>query len=86
MGHFEEAALTVVSLIVGIAALSVILSPKATTTKVIQASASGLGNDLAVAMSPVTGTQTPVDLSYPDSGSNFGVGMPSFGGGLPSFN
>ena len=84
--HFEEAALTVVSLIVGIAALSVILSPKATTTQVIQASASALGNDLAVAMSPVTGTSTPVNLSYPSSGSGFNLGTPSFGGGMPSFN
>lgn len=85
MGHFQEAVVTIVSLIVGIAALSVILSPKATTAKVIQASASGLGNDLAVAMSPVTGTQTPVNLSYPDSNSGGFGGSLTFQTGLPAF-
>lgn len=85
MNHFQEAAVTIVGLIVGIAALSVILSPKSTTAKVIQASASALGNDLAVAMSPVTGASVHIDTSYPANGS-YGGNMPSFSSGLPSFN
>lgn len=56
---------TVVALIVAVAIVALLVSPKATTSQVIQASASGLANNLAVAESPVTGATYQIDLSYP---------------------
>ena len=76
--HFTDAFVTIVSLIVGIATLSIILSPKATTTRVIQATASGFSNSLATAMSPVTGERVKIDTSYPNSGGMGGVSMDGF--------
>jgi hypothetical protein len=83
---FWEGIITIATLIVGVAMLALILSPKAQTTGVIQASASGFGNDLAVAEAPVTGAQTNINLSYPNSGAfgTQGFGMPQFGAGMPS--
>lgn len=78
--HIGEGIVTIFSLIVGIAALSVILSPKATTSKVIQATASGFSNSLATAMSPVTGEHVNINTSYPGSGGYGG------GGGLPTLS
>jgi len=56
---------TVVALIVAVAVIALLVSPKATTSQVIQASASGLANNLGVAESPVTGASYTVNLSYP---------------------
>jgi hypothetical protein len=78
MNHALEGVFTIASLIVGIAALSVILSPKATTTKVIQASASAFVNSLATAMSPVTGARVNIVSSYPDGG----LGIPNLDMGI----
>jgi len=84
MDRITEAIVTILGLIIGVAVLSVIVSPKANTVGVIQAGASGFGNDLAVAMSPVTGAATNINLSYPTGGN--GVGMPTFGSsGMPGF-
>lgn len=84
MDKITEAIVTILSLIVGVAILSVLVSPKATTSQVIQATASGFGNDLAVAMSPVTGSQTNINLTYPNATTG---GMPTFGGfGMPQFS
>jgi hypothetical protein len=74
MHPFTEALITIGSLIIGIAALALILSPKANTTGVIQATASGFSNALGTAMSPVTGAQINYTTAYPQQG-----GMPSFG-------
>jgi PRD1 phage membrane DNA delivery len=82
MDRLTEAIVTILSLIVGVAILSVLVSPKAQTSQVIQATASGFGNDLAVAMSPVTGAATNIVLTYPNQNSG---GMPSFGQGMPTF-
>lgn len=87
MDKLTEAVVTILSLIVGVAILSVLVSPKAQTSQVIQATASGFGNSLAVAMSPVTGQTMNggqgIITSYP--GSNQG-GFPTFGGsGMPGF-
>ena len=79
MDGTKDTLLTIVSLIVGIAALSIILSPKATTTAVIQAGASGLSNSLAVAMSPVTGTHVTPNVSYPANTPGSGLGTNSQG-------
>jgi hypothetical protein len=54
--------------IVGVAIVAVLVSKNTQTSNVIQAAASGFGNDLAVAVSPATttGGVTPT-LSYPMS-------------------
>lgn len=79
-----EGAVTIGALIVGVACLALILSPKAQTAKVIQATASGFSNALGVAESPVTGETYKIDLSYPDEG--FGMGTFGMGAGLPTLN
>jgi PRD1 phage membrane DNA delivery len=79
MDRITEGIVTVFIAIIGVAILSVLVSPKARTSQVIQATASGFGNDLGVAVSPVTGNQYAINLSYPNQG---GVG---FGGGFPQF-
>jgi len=82
MEKFIEAGVTIAGLIAAIAIIALIISPKATTAQVVQAVASGYGNDIAVAISPVTGTQVTPNLSYPNSS---GFGLPNFSMGLPSF-
>jgi PRD1 phage membrane DNA delivery len=57
---------TIVALIVAVAIIALLVSPKATTSQVIQASASGLANNLGVAESPVTGATYTLNLSYPN--------------------
>lgn len=89
MNSFTEAGVTIVGLIVGVAALSVLLSPKSTTASVIQSAASGLGNTLATAVSPVTGASVIPNLSYP-GGTGIGAGLSGLlslsGSGLPNLN
>ena len=82
MNSLTEAAVTVASLIVGVAALSVLVSGKANTTGVIQASASGFSNALGTAMSPVTGATTSLNLAYP-SPVNSAYGSPTTNLGSP---
>lgn len=67
MNQITEAIVTIAMGILGIAALALIVSPKAHTSEVIQASASGFGNALGVAESPVTGATYSINLSYPNS-------------------
>lgn len=85
MNNITEALVTVATAIIGVAILSVLVSPKSETAQVIQATASGFGNSLAVAMSPVTGAQVNINTSYP-GGSTMGGGMPAFSGALPYQN
>lgn len=56
---------TIAALIVAVAIVALLVSPKAKTASVIQASASGFANNLGVAESPVTGATYNIDLSYP---------------------
>jgi hypothetical protein len=81
MNNITEGIVTVFIAIVGVAIISVLVSKKAQTPAVIQSVASGFGNSLGVAISPVTGNQYQIDLSYPGNGS----GMPQMGniGTLP---
>ena len=72
MNNITEAVLTIVTAIIGVAVLALLISPKATTSQVIQAASSGIGNMLAVAQSPVTGNSVTIDTSYSNSGQ-FGV-------------
>lgn len=67
MSGATEAVVSIVTLIAGVALVAAFVSPRATTANVLQAGASGIGNDLGVALSPVTGSPTHIDLSYPGS-------------------
>jgi len=69
MRPFFEAGVTIILAIIGLAIVSVLVSRNANTTGVIQASASGLANNLGVAMSPVTGTHLQLSLGYPSPNS-----------------
>lgn len=64
-GDFFRLVETVAALIVTVAIVALIVSPKAQTPAVIQASGSAFGNSLGVAESPVTGAQYSINLSYP---------------------
>lgn len=80
MNPILEAVTTVLIAIVGVAVIALIISPKAKTSQVIQATASGFGNSLAVAMTPVTGESVDINTSYPTSGGigdfgNFSLGQ-----------
>lgn len=62
-----EAIVTIVLAIVGLAVVATLVSSKAQTGSIIQNSASGLANDIAVAQSPVTGIQVSPNTSYASS-------------------
>jgi hypothetical protein len=82
-GHpIVEGVITIMSLIVGIAAIAVVVSPKAQTSQVIQATASGFVNSLATAEAPVTGNNVNIVSSYPSSG----FGIPSLSGANLTLN
>lgn len=81
MDGVKDGLVTIGSLVIGVAVLAVILSPRATTAAVIQASASGFSNALGVAMSPVTGANVTLNTSYPNSGNaNLSLGTPNLFG------
>lgn len=65
-----ESITTVLLAIVGVAFLAVLVSKNAQAPAVIQAAASGFGNSLDVAISPVTGKAVAPNLQYP--GNSFG--------------
>jgi membrane DNA delivery protein len=82
MSTFVEAMVTIALGFMALAGLAVLLSKNATTASVIQAGASGFGNVLDVAISPVTGATTAPNLSYPGGsgiGSIYGGFTPSLG-------
>ena len=72
MDKITEAMVTIGTAIIGVAILAVLVSKNSNTAGVIQALASGFGNSLAVAESPVTNNQVSIDTSYPSS-SGFGA-------------
>jgi hypothetical protein len=55
MNQLTEAVVTILSLVVGVAILSVLVSPRAKTASVIQAGTSGFSNVISAATAPVTG-------------------------------
>lgn len=68
-----EAIVTIVLAVIGLAVVTSLVSKNARTGSIIQAAASGLGNDIAVAQSPVTGVTVAPNLGYPTSyGTGFG--------------
>lgn len=76
MNGFGEGLVTIALAIVGLGALSVLVSRQANTTGVVQSFASGFGNSLAVAQSPVTGADVSINLGYPsNTGSGGGFGF-----------
>jgi hypothetical protein len=68
MNSFMEAVVTIATAICGVAIVAVLVSKNAQTPAVIQSAASGFGNSLDVAISPVTGNTTAPNLSYPGGG------------------
>lgn len=76
MNTFFEMLTTIGLAIVTVAIVSVVVSKKAQTPQVIQASGSAFSNALGVAESPVTGATYNIDLSYPgqDFTGSFGSG------------
>lgn len=78
MHPIMEAVVSVMIAIVGVAIIALIISPKAKTSQVIQATASGFSNALAVAESPVTGSNVKIDTSYPSSGFGDNYSFGSF--------
>jgi hypothetical protein len=75
MNPFFETITTIALAIVTLGVVSVLVSKKAQTPQVIQASGSAFSNAMAVAESPVTGATYKVDLSYPSSS-----GLPDYSG------
>lgn len=78
------AGITTVALaIIGVGTVAVLVSKNANTTGVIQAGASGFGNAIAVAQSPVTGNTVSINTSYPSDtpsqldGAAMGSAFPS---------
>ena len=69
-----EAIVTILTAIVAVAIFAVLVSKKSNTAAVIQAAGSAFGNSLAVAVSPVTGSKTNINLSYPNQN---GFDMPA---------
>lgn len=65
MSDFFKLISTIIALIVTVAIVALILSPKSKTASVIQAAGSALGNNLGVAEAPVTGANYQVTLAYP---------------------
>ena len=68
------ALVSIVVAIIGLAALAVVLSPNAATSKVIGAGAGGLAQDIGVAISPVSGGGA--------FGGGFQQSMMTFGNGV----
>lgn len=80
MDRLTEAAVTIALGFMAVAALALFISKNANTANVIQASASGFGNVLDVAISPVTGATVAPNLAYP---GGTGIGS-SYGGFTPN--
>jgi hypothetical protein len=69
MNSLVEGLVTIILAIVGVALVSVLVSRNAQTPQVAQALFSGIGNDLGVAESPVTGANIGYSLGYPSPNS-----------------
>jgi hypothetical protein len=78
-----EAIVTIACAVVGLAILSVMVSKKSDTAKVIQAAASGFSNSIATAIAPITGARADPVLAYPGSQSGIdgmtGMGVNGYG-------
>lgn len=77
-GQLFETVTTIALGIITVAIVAVIVSRNSQTPAVIQSAASGFGNSLGVAEAPVTGANTPLNLSYP--GQGFSSFLPQLSG------
>lgn len=75
MDKAMDSIVTIAMGIIGVAIIAVLVSKNAQTPAVIQASASGFGNSLAVAESPVTGASVTIDTSYPATSESGAFGL-----------
>jgi hypothetical protein len=80
MNQLFETVTTIALAIVALGVVSVLVSKKAQTPQVIQASGSAFSNAMAVAESPVTGATYQVNLSYPSSNGSDGLSIPDYSG------
>lgn len=71
MSNTWESIVAIATAVVGVAILAVLVSQRSNTAQVIQSAGSAFSNALNVAVSPVTGTGTPSNLSYPSAGFGF---------------
>jgi hypothetical protein len=71
MGDAMEKITTIAVAIVGVATLAVLVSKKANTAGVITSAGQAFGTALAVAVSPVSGTATNVNLGGGLGGNGF---------------
>lgn len=69
MNNLLESVATIALAVIGLAVVAVFVSRNSNTAGVIRASASGLANNIGVAISPITGASYSPDLSY---GGGFG--------------
>lgn len=69
MNSFMESVATIALAVIGLAIVAVVVSRNSNAAGIIRAGASGLANNIGVAISPVTGASYSPDLSY---GSSFG--------------
>lgn len=67
MNDLVHSITTIALAIVGVGIIAVLVSKNANTSGVIQSSASGFSNALAVAQSPVTGNKVTINTSYPNT-------------------
>lgn len=76
MSAFWEGIVTILFGVVVVGGFAVAVSKKAQTPQVVQSLASGFGNVLGVAESPVTGANIGYNLTYPgtDMSASFGYG------------
>lgn len=80
MNNITESLVSIAAAIIGVTILAVLVSRRSDTANVIHAAASGFGNVLVAAASPLGGNVTP-DLHYPSVGgvySPLGYGQSSF--------
>lgn len=75
MNAFGEGLLTIALAIIGLGLASVLVSPRARTSQVIQAGATGFATAIGVAQGPVTGQSFNFSLGYPAGGGpGYGFG------------
>lgn len=72
MNSFMEGVATIALAVIGLAIVAVIVSRNSNAAGIIRAGASGLANNIGVAISPVTSASYAPDLSY---GGGFGSGL-----------
>lgn len=74
--HLINSLVTVLTAIVGVAIIAVLVSQRAKTSDVIGAAGSAFANDLAAAVSPVTGSQVQINTGSSSFSGFTGLGAP----------